>query len=495
MLVDFVGCYFLISGNESPEVSRTPKGIVVSRYEDSMSPIRIQIVEDERLLAEAMKQSLEKAGFKILSVVPSGVEAIQKAEADHPDVVLMDIVLRGRIDGIEAAQDIQGRLEIPVIFVTGYTIDRAKAIKPFGYLLKPFAENELIDAVNQAIERHRIETRLRESETWLSNTLKSLSEGVIATDTKGRIHWMNQAAETLTGWTREESVGQPIDRIFKAVDESSGKAFSLRKLDDESISGDLDKLILVSREKKKTPIQLSKAPIKNDREQVVGAVHVFQNISERKRVEEELRQSLGEKEKLLNYIHERVEHSLRIISTLILIQSRKVEGQTAQLFRSFQDRIRSMSLIYEELSHSKTMDKVPSREYLENLVGELFGSHSVNPGAIRPVFHVDDIAFGIDIMVPVGLIVTELVSNVIHHAFPNTPQKPQLVEIILRREKGKILLSVADQGVGLPESFSLEKSTSLGLSLVRFLVDDLNGTLKQISGNGTHWFVTFKEIT
>jgi PAS domain S-box-containing protein len=459
-----------------------------------MPPIRIHIVEDERLLAEAMRQSLEKSGFKILAIIPSGVEAIQKAEADRPDLVLMDIVLRGRIDGIEAAQEIQGRLDIPVVFVTGYSIDRAKAVKPYGYLLKPFAESDLIDTINQAIEKHRTLTRLKESETWLSIMLKNLSEGVIATDTQGRIRWMNEAAETLTGWTREESVEQPIEKIFKAADGLTGRPLALRKPDARKSETDgAGGLILTPRNGVKIPIHHSRSPIKNEREKVVGAVHVFQDISERKRAEEALRQSLRDKETLLNHIHERVEHSLKIISTLILIQSRNVDERTAQLFRSFQDRIRSLALIHEELNHSKIIDKVRSREYMENLVQELFDSHAVDRSSFKPVFKVEELAFGIETMVPLGLIVTELVSNVIQHAFPTPPKKPRSVEIALRKERGGIQLSVSDNGVGLPQGFSLEKNSTLGLPLVRFLVDDLNGSLKLDTRKGTAWIISFKE--
>jgi CheY-like chemotaxis protein len=125
-----------------------------------MEKARIMVVEDIRLIAEDVKMSLTSLGYAVTAVVPSGEEAVQKAEQDRPDLILMDIVLSGKMDGIEAAQQILSKYNIPVIFLTAYSdekkLERAKAAEPFGYIVKPYNDRELHAAIEMALHKHRM---------------------------------------------------------------------------------------------------------------------------------------------------------------------------------------------------------------------------------------------------------------------------------------------------------------------------------------------------
>jgi len=126
-----------------------------------MPKIRIMVVEDEWVIADDIQKSLRNLGYTVSSAVATGEEAIQKAEEDRPDIILMDIVLKGKMDGIEAAGNIQSRLNIPVIYLTAYdnkaALERAKLTEPFGYMIKPFQERELHTTIEMALYKHKSE--------------------------------------------------------------------------------------------------------------------------------------------------------------------------------------------------------------------------------------------------------------------------------------------------------------------------------------------------
>src|SRR5688572_7831233 len=137
----------------------------------------------------------------------------------------MDIRLGGAMDGIAAAQHIRKQHNLPVIYVTAFadadTVNRAKVTEPFGYLLKPFEERELLTAIDMALYKHRMQKRLEDSERWLSATLRSIGDAVIATDPKGAITFMNPVAERVTGWPQSDATGRPLNEVFKVINESS----------------------------------------------------------------------------------------------------------------------------------------------------------------------------------------------------------------------------------------------------------------------------------
>ncbi len=189
-----------------------------------MTDERVLIVEDEGILAIELKEKLEKLGYNVPATASTGAEAIELAANHRPDLILMDIVLKGDMDGIEAAGKIHSTLKVPIIYLTAYaddgTVKRAKVTEPFGYLVKPYNEKELQIALEMALYRHTME-KLRESHHWLETVLKSMGDCVIATDNDGHITFVNPSAEKLTGLEHDDAVGKSLDDVIKIIDEET----------------------------------------------------------------------------------------------------------------------------------------------------------------------------------------------------------------------------------------------------------------------------------
>jgi PAS domain S-box-containing protein len=263
-----------------------------------MSNSRILIVEDEGIIAKDIQSTLNRSGYSVIGIASSGEEAIKKAMEIHPDLVLMDIVLEGAMDGVEAAEHIRDHFDIPVVYLTAYsddtTLQRAKITEPFGYILKPFQEIELYTTIEMALYKHTMQRKLKENEQWLATTLKSIGDAVIATDTGKLITFMNPVAEALTGWKQEEAIGKPLKDVFKIINEKTGKQADdpvAKVLMEGVIVGLANHTVLIAKDGTKKPVDDSGAPIRDDKGKIIGVVLVFRDISERKIAVEQLRAS------------------------------------------------------------------------------------------------------------------------------------------------------------------------------------------------------------
>jgi two-component system cell cycle sensor histidine kinase/response regulator CckA len=263
-----------------------------------MEKEKILVVEDERIVADDLRMSLERLGYLVCGLALSGSEAIEKVKELRPDIVIMDIVLGEEMDGIEAASKIRSSFEIPVVYLTAYgdekTLERAKVTEPFGYIIKPFEERELQSAIEIALYKYRMEKKLKESERWLSTTLRSIGDAVIATDKKGQVSFINPVAQSLTGWKNEEAIGRTLRDIFITLNEETGQPIAgsgieLLQKDRQPEVG--DHILLVSRDGNRIPINQSTAPIQDEKGDVIGAVLAFQDITERKKAMDELKKA------------------------------------------------------------------------------------------------------------------------------------------------------------------------------------------------------------
>lgn len=270
----------------------------MTEISDSFRGLRTMVVEDEVLIAEEIRERLTRHGMQVVAVVDTGDRAIDMAQQHHPELVLMDIRLKGPLDGIEAAQTIRGELAGPVVFLTAHsdqdTLRRAMGADPFGYVLKPLSERELLIAIDMALHRHQLEKRLKESERRFAATLASIGDGVIATDPEARVTFMNPVAEALTGRRDAETRGMDFDQVFPLVDEQSGGALESpvrRALRSRSVvTLDLP-AILVGTEGAKILIDDSASPITDTGGAVLGAVVAFRDIRPRRLAEDALTQA------------------------------------------------------------------------------------------------------------------------------------------------------------------------------------------------------------
>jgi two-component sensor histidine kinase len=218
-----------------------------------------------------------------------------------------------------------------------------------------------------------------------------------------------------------------------------------------------------------------------------------QEIAERKRAEEQIKASLKEKEMLLKEIHHRVKNNLQVISSLLYLQSQNiVDKPLLEMFLDSRNRVRSMALVHERLYQSRDLARVDFAEYIRNLVSYLFRSYEVHSNVIKQKINIADVSLGIDAAVPCGLILNELVSNSLKHAFPDG--RVGEIRIGLSSDNGKFTLMVSDNGVGFPKDLDLRNTQSLGLQLVNTLVEQLEGTIELDRSGGTAFEITFTEL-
>jgi len=272
-----------------------------------MSNATILVVEDENIVAKDIQISLRKLGYAVPAIATSGRAAIDKAAEISPDLVLMDIHLKGDMDGVEAGKELHTRFNVPVIYLTAYsdenTLERAKLTEAVGYLLKPFKARELHTMIQMALSKHRMERKLKEHEQWLATVLKSIGDAVIATDIKGVVTFMNPVAEAMTGWTQENALGRDSTEVFSTINDQTRtviKTCVTEVLQQGKTNCIIpEQMLLITRNGKEIPITKCAAPIQGDTGDVTGVVLAFQDITQRQRAEAEIHRALA-KEKELN---------------------------------------------------------------------------------------------------------------------------------------------------------------------------------------------------
>lgn len=246
----------------------------------------VMVVEDEQLIAKDIADTLTKLGYDVTGTVSSAEACVASAATRRPDLVLMDIHLQGKLDGIEAARLLRERFDIPVVFLSAYadegTVARAKQSAPLGYLLKPFRKSELRSAVEVGLFRHQMERQLRERERWFSTTLRAIGDAVVAVDAAGQVSFMNSAAEKLIGRTENGAKGQPLGNVFQLLNEKTREPIQdpiqLAMTRQEVVRLPADTALICGE--RELPVDDSVAPIVDDRGERLGAVIVMRDVTE-----------------------------------------------------------------------------------------------------------------------------------------------------------------------------------------------------------------------
>jgi len=355
--------------------------------------------------------------------------------------------------------------------------------------------------VKDISDRKRAEEQIQ----YQASLLQNVSDAIIATDKNSNIQAWNKAAEKIYDWKAEETIGKKLHDVITPEYHYQSREEVIEKLEKEGAwSGEI---IHHRRDGNPLIVQSSIKILKDAAGDKAGMVSVNHDISERKRAEEQIRASLKEKEVLLQEIHHRVKNNLQIISGLLTLQADQSAGKSlAEIFRASQDRIHSIALIHEKLYQSRNLAEIAFDEYLRALVENLFISHGVAAGRITARYEMESILFTIEKAIPLGLIVNELITNALKHAFPAGQQGEIRIGLhgykgaksyALKTDSGTLHcvptceLIVADNGVGLQNDQIPEQQKSLGMNLVSMLAKQIQAELKVTTGPGTEFRLLF----
>lgn len=490
---------------------------------DSPKMTQILVVEDEKIIALNLKENLESLGYAVVGIADSGEKAVERATQLSPDLVLMDIRLKGSMDGIQAAQEIWEFLSIPVIFVTGHsdqnTLRRATITAPFGYILKPVKERELSVAIAIALERY-------EREQLLSAILKGMGDGVIVVDKEHRVKSLNPVAESLTGWQVSEAKERDVSEVFNLINEQTQQPVDdpvTEVLQQDTIVYLQEHTLLMSKNSTTIPIGDSIAPVKDKKGAITGAVVVFRDISERKKAEEAIRQQL-EKERHLNQLQtlfiRTVSHEYRTPLSIILACSQLLESNLEQLDREkqlrncqkIQNSVRYMVKLLENVWLFKEVESGqltfnPTPLNLERFCRRIVEEYQLLTSEgqeIQFIFRGKRRIADID-----QKLLQQVLGNLLSNALKYSPDGGT-ISLTVTCQNNQVIFQVRDPGIGIPvddqphifqpfyraSNVDVVRGTGIGLAIIKKAVELYGGEISVESevGVGTTFTVTLQEV-
>jgi len=333
------------------------------------------------------------------------------------------------------------------------------------------------------------------SRDYTENIIRSMMGALVVLDPEGIIKGINKATLGLLGYDEHELIGHSYGIIFNEENNDTSQVFRKHGLgelmDKDSVASIATNL--VHKDGSDIPILLSGSVMRDNRGKVNGIVCVATDITERKQTEEKVRQSLAEKELLLRELHHRVKNNMQVIISLLALEARNTESESLE--RSLlecQNRVRAMGLVHERLYCSTDLTNVDLHEYVRNVLKELRVALGTDQRNIQVHMDLDPVSLTIDQAVPCGLLINELITNALKHAFP-AGHHGTLTITLRQRDHGLVDIRIADDGIGAIDDFDLKPSKTLGLRLVSSLIRQLQGNIEVNRHHGTCFDISFKK--
>jgi PAS domain S-box-containing protein len=351
--------------------------------------------------------------------------------------------------------------------------------------------SNILSVLEDITETKQVQEALLESEERYRLLFDAINDGLLVHEffdsSPGRILEVNSRLCSMTGYSKEELLGKKPPDLVDPDSITDGRDVR-KKLNDQGFA--VFERVFVTKGGLKIPVEVNSHVFELKGKATILAV--ARDITERKVAERSIQASLREKDVLLKEIHHRVKNNLQVISGLLNLQAHHITGKRAkEIYKESQNRVKTMALIHEELYQEGNLASVGFREYIRQLATNLIRSYRTDPGSVMLDLKMADVDLVVDTAIPCGLIINELVSNALKHAFP---KKGGCIRIEFDRKEGdEFHLVVADDGVGMPEELNFRETRTLGLQLVNILVEQLGGTIDLEQGEGTEFRITFRE--
>lgn len=505
-----------------------------------MLATKILVVEDEVITSEVLADLLEILGYIVTDTVVSGTAAFASVARTQPDLVLMDINIKGNIDGIATAARIWQEYRIPIVYLTAHsdeaTLQRAKVTEAFGYIIKPFNERDLRISIEMALSKHRTERQLAEREQMLSNILNSTSDAVVATNETGAITFMNPSAENLTGWSLAEATGQSVTEVLQFVHEATGEVGenpALRVLEEGRVLYLDNQMALVAKDGTRTPVADSASPIIQETGSITGAVLVLWDMSDRRQIQAlekevlETQKSEAEARQILEAERELSELKSRLITTIsheyrtpltVVLQSSEMlrhyshrwpEEKKEKHFERIQDAVdRMRSLVENVLTFSKVeagkLPFTPAPLDLEGFCRNLIEEQQLvasEQHTFTFTYHGSNTQLYLD-----AQLLRNILTNLLSNAVKYSPDGGTVSLVAHCYDNERVTFSLADSGIGIPPSEQQRlfetffrasnvgtiSGTGMGLAIVKKCVDQHGGqiTVESKLGAGTTFHIS-----
>ena len=487
----------------------------------------VLIVEDEGIIAENLQELLSSMGYDPFATASTAEEAVACATERCPDVVLMDIRIKGKLDGIATAEILNARFDVPIIYLTAHadaaTIERARITEPHGYLVKPVRAPDLRSAIEIARYKHAMEKRLRARERWFSTTVRSIADAVIAVDLAGKITFMNPAAETLVAMPLAEAQGRSAHEVLRLLDSDARLKLDtpLDRALRERRPIEVPEAVLENGGQSQRIIADSAAPVVDNGE-MLGAVMVFRDVTEQKRLQKQL--EIADRLASLGTMAAGVAHEINNPLSVVVANAGLVLEELenlSPLSPSATTPERRAHALEEAMDMQRQVLSAASR--IARIVSDLGAFSRPEPQESGSVDVRDAVEWALRSTahefrhrarlvtkvqkVPrveadetrLGQVLVNLLINAAHAIAPGSADSNEVSVATRVDEAGRVIIEVSDTGTGIgPEHLSrifepffttkpVGTGTGLGLSICHGIVASMGGTLTVQSrvGEGT----------